>query len=135
MSATDHEVAEARIFALLRAHVNFWLPRRHFLLDCSYFIAEDGKQATYTGREQRHGERILPLLVSGTFDRGRPIHTSKTQGCDTSNDEQGRAEAKQFLEALCGGQEDAHIEPEPDEEALPMPSKSKNLSRSKDMFD
>lgn len=135
MSATDHEVAEARIFALLRAHVNFWLPRRHILLDCSYFITEDEKQATYTGREQRHGVWILPFLVSGIFDRGRPIRTSKTQGCDASNDEQGRAEAKQLLEALCGGQEDAHIEPEPDEEAPPMPSKSKNPSRSKDMFD
>ena len=42
------------------------------LIGLSYVISSKEKQATFTGREQRLGARVLPHLVARLFDRGRP---------------------------------------------------------------
>lgn len=100
------------------------------LFVCSYFITEDEKQATYTGREQRHGVWILPFLVAGLFDLGLPKSGTGAHGSADSDD--GGAAAKQLVGALCGSQADA--EHEPDVDGPCTPSKTKTSARPKMTF-
>lgn len=78
--------------------------RMNACLGGRYFITEDEKQATYTGREQRHGVWILPFLVAGLFGRGRPKGGSLPNESTAASGGIGDAQAKRILDFLCGTQ-------------------------------
>lgn len=66
----------------------------------SYVVGEDEAQATFTGREQRHGVWILAFLVSGLFGR-RDTGTGQHQEVRQHERDDGQEAARRLLRTLC----------------------------------
>lgn len=101
-----------------------------------YFITDGETQATYTGREQRMGMWILPFLVSGLFDRGKPKMPVAKEVSTPAEDDGGDAEAGRFMQSVCS-ETDAPDDADEakDDEAPSSTAKNDKANRKRPQFD
>lgn len=65
-----------------------------------YFVTEEEKHSSFTGREQRNGVWILAFLIDGSSDKGRPRDLSG-KGAATGRREDAEATAQRLLRSFC----------------------------------
>jgi len=74
---------------LLRSFLYMYVSHCLLLATHRYMVAEDDKQATFTGADQRAGVFVLPYAVAGIFGRGRPKPTKDNRVAERAADAAG----------------------------------------------